>query len=96
MLNWKVRFKNKLWVLTFASQLFILAEVLLAGAHGAGLTDFQLTEEIKSWVLTLINVVFGTLALIGVVQDPTTEGLEDSHQAMQYDEPKENKFKRLP
>lgn len=88
MINWKVRFKNKLWVISFISQLFMLAEVLLIGAHAVGITDFQLTEEIKGWVLAVVNSIFGVIATLGTVQDPTTEGLEDSTRAMTYNEPK--------
>lgn len=88
MINWKVRFKNRLWVVAFMSQLFILAEVLLVGAHAAGLTNFQLTEEIKGWVLAVVNAIFGVLSMLGVVQDPTTGGMEDSDQAKRYSEPK--------
>lgn len=87
MINWKVRFLNKFWVVTFVSQLFILAEVLLVGAHAAGLTDFALTEAMKDWVFLLINAIFGVLATLGVVQDPTTEGMEDSARAKRYQEP---------
>jgi phi LC3 family holin len=88
MINWKVRFKNRLWVVAFMSQLFILAEVLLVGAHAAGITDFKLTEEIKGWVLAVINAVFAVLSTLGIVQDPTTNGIEDSVQAKGYSEPK--------
>ncbi|MFJ5716517.1 phage holin [Neobacillus sp. NPDC093127] len=87
MINWRVRFKNRLWVVAFMSQLFILAEVLLVGAHAAGITDFALTEAIKAWVLLLINAVFGVLSMLGVVQDPTTQGMEDSIRAKNYREP---------
>jgi phi LC3 family holin len=88
MINWKVRFKNKLWVTAFISQLFILAEILLVGAHAIGLTDFQLTEEIKGWVLAVVNAVFGVLATLGTVQDPTTESLSDSKEARFYKKPR--------
>ncbi|MGE7880169.1 phage holin [Peribacillus muralis] len=88
MINWKVRFKNKLWVTSVISQLFILAEILLIGAHAAGLTDFHLTEEIKGWVFAVVNAIFGVLSALGTVQDPTTIGLEDSSRAMNYNEPK--------
>jgi phi LC3 family holin len=88
MINWKVRFNNRLWVVAFVSQLFILAEVLLMGAHEAGITDFLLTEDIKGWVLALVNAVFMVLSTLGVVQDPTTVGLEDSYRAKGYIEPK--------
>jgi phi LC3 family holin len=88
MINWKVRFKNRLWVVALMSQLFILVEVLLVGAHAAGITDFQLTEEIKGWVLAVVNAVFMVLSTLGLVQDPTTSGMEDSLQAKRYSEPK--------
>ncbi|MCM3665500.1 phage holin [Mesobacillus subterraneus] len=87
MVNWKVRFSNKFWVVAFVSQLFILAEILLIGAHAAGLTDFQITESMKEWLFLLINAIFGVLATLGVVQDPTTEGMEDSSRAKRYSEP---------
>lgn len=87
MVNWKVRFSNKFWVVTFVSQLFILAEIILIGAHGVGLTDWQLTEEVKGWALAMVNAIFGVLATLGIVQDPTTEGLEDSERAKRYQEP---------
>jgi phi LC3 family holin len=93
VINWKVRFKNRLWVVAFMSQLFILAEVLLVGAHAAGITDFQLTEDIKGWVLALVNAVFMVLSTLGVIQDPTTAGMEDSARAMQYSEPKQREGK---
>lgn len=85
--NWKVRFKNKLWVSAFISQLFILAEILLVGAHAAGITDFKLTAAMQDWVFLLVNAIFGVLATLGVVQDPTTEGVEDSIRAQNYHEP---------
>ncbi|WP_409294078.1 phage holin [Peribacillus sp. SCS-26] len=88
MINWTVRFKNKLWVMAFVSQLFILAEILLVGAHAVGLTDFQLTEEIKGWVLAVINALFGVFSTIGNIQDPTTAGLRDSARAQNYTEPR--------
>lgn len=88
MINWKVRFKNKLWVVSFVSQLFILAEVLMVGAHAAGLTDFAITEAMKEWVFLLVNAIFGVLATLGLVQDPTTQAFEDSYQAKKYQSPK--------
>lgn len=89
-INWKVRFRNRLWVVGFISQLFILAEILLVGAHAAGITDWQLTEEFKGWVLAVVNAIFGLLATLTHVQDPTTEGMEDSRQAMRYEKPRDD------
>ncbi|WP_224771195.1 phage holin [Metabacillus idriensis] len=86
-INWKVRFKNKLWVTAFISQLFIFAEIILVGAHAAGLTDFKLTAEMQDWAFLLVNAIFGVLATLGVVQDPTTEGVDDSIRAQKYNYP---------
>jgi phi LC3 family holin len=87
-INWKVRLKNRLWVVAALSQLFILIEMALVGAHAVGLTDFKLTEEVKSGILVIVNAIFGLLATLGVVQDPTTQGIEDSTKAQSYSNPK--------
>ena len=86
--NWKVRFKNPLWVSAFVSQMFIVVQIILVGLNGIGVTDFQLSQEVEGWILTLVNALFVVLASLGVVQDPTTQGAKDSRQAMRYDEPK--------
>ncbi|TQR17778.1 phage holin [Psychrobacillus soli] len=87
-INWKVRFKNKIWVTGFIAQIFLLAELLLIGAHAASLTDFHITEEMKDWIFAFINIVFGLLATMGIIQEPTTNKLPDSKRAMNYIEPK--------
>ena len=44
-----------------------------------------------SWAVGLIVALFcGVLVILGVVVDPTVEGMSDSARAMQYDEPPEN------
>lgn len=88
MINWKVRFKNWSWVAGFVSQIMIVIQMVLVGLNTIGITDFQLTDEIQAWVLTLCNAIFVLLSMLGLVQDPTTEGLEDSEQAKLYNEPK--------
>lgn len=88
MINWKVRFKNWSWVAGFVSQIMIVIQIVLVGLNTIGITDFQLTEEIQTWVLTLCNAIFVLLSMLGLVQDPTTAGLEDSEQAKLYNEPK--------
>ena len=87
-INWKVRFKNKIWITGFVAQLLILTELLLIGAHAAGLTDFHVTEEMKDWIFAFVNVVFGLLATLGIIQDPTTSNFADSNSAMKYIKPK--------
>ena len=90
MINWKVRFKNRLWVSGFISQIFIVIQIVLVGLHSMGVTDFQLSEDIQAWILTLVNAVFVVLSTIGLVQDPSVEGIEDSYRTMAKDEPSPN------
>ena len=39
-------------------------------------------------LLGVVNALFAVLAILGVVNDPTTQGISDSGQAMTYDSPK--------
>jgi phi LC3 family holin len=88
MINWKVRFKNKSWVMAFVAQLMIVAQMLLGGLNALGITDFQLTDAIQESILTFINTVFVLLSMMGIIQDPTTKGMGDSERAKTYNEPK--------
>ncbi|MGG5254331.1 phage holin [Neobacillus sp. SM06] len=88
MVNWKVRFKNWSWVVAFISQIMLVAQIILTGLNTLGITDFQITQAIKDYVLTFANAVFVLLSMLGLVQDPTTKGYADSDHAMKYEEPK--------
>ena len=88
MVNWKVRFKNWSWVVAFISQLMLIAQIILSGLNTLGITDFQITQAVKDYVLTFANAVFVLLSMLGLVQDPTTKGYADSDHAMKYEEPK--------
>ena len=44
-------------------------------------------ENVESRLLDLVNAVFAVLAILGIVADPTTEGLQDSERAMTYEKP---------
>ena len=83
-INWKVRFKNKVWLGSFLSLIVGFAYSMLA------LFDVfpQVTENV---VMQLMNQVLTFLGLIGIIVDPTTAGLEDSARAMGYEEPWEDK-----
>ena len=79
-LNWKVRFKNKVWLGSFLS--------LIVGFVYSMLALFDVFPEItQSLVLQLMNQVLTFLGLIGVIVDPTTAGIGDSDRAMGYNEP---------
>ena len=79
-LNWKVRFRNKVWLGSFLS--------LIVGFVYSMLALFDVFPEItQSLVLQLLNQVLTFLGLIGVIVDPTTAGIGDSDRAMTYVEP---------
>ena len=87
MINWKVRFRNRNWVVAFVSQILIVAQVVLACLNSLGIVDFQITDAIQNSILTFVNAVFVLLSMLGIVQDPTTKGYGDSERALTYKDP---------
>ena len=79
-INWKVRFKNKVWLFSFLSLIisFVFSMLQLFDVYPV-ITENQIAG--------ILNQVLTFLGLIGVLQDPTTEGLNDSIRALSYDEP---------
>ena len=86
MINWKVRIKNKYFWLSLIPALLMLVQVVL-NLFNISYDFGVLTEELK----LIINAVFVVLAIIGVVNDPTTSGITDSERAMSYDKPNDIK-----
>ena len=83
MINWKVRIKNKLFWAALIPAVLLLAQVV------AAVFGFTLDlGELGNQLLTVVNAVFGVMAVLGVVTDPTTAGVSDSAQALTYDAPK--------
>lgn len=74
MINWKLRFKNKATLLAIASTVILLAQQL----------GFKLPDNIADVVNTFLTL----LVLLGVINDPTTQGISDSPNALTYSEPK--------
>lgn len=84
MINWKVRFKNKRFVIAFIAALLLLIKQV------AMLLGYNLnTEMFNTNINNIVDAVFLLLGLLGIVNDPTTKGFSDSEQAMTYDKPKE-------
>ena len=73
-INWKLRFKNKATLAAIVATAILLAQQL----------GFKLPAHINDVANTRLTL----LVLIGVVSDPTTSGLSDSTQALNYDQPK--------
>nr|DAT16310.1 MAG TPA: holin [Bacteriophage sp.] len=84
MINWKVRFKNKRFVIAFIAGLLLLVKQVSV------LLGYNLNTELFSTnINNVVDAVFLLLGLLGIVNDPTTQGFSDSEQAMTYEKPKE-------
>lgn len=82
-INWKVRIKNKMFWLALIPALLLLAQVV------AAVFGYELhIETIGDKLTAVINALFAVLAILGVVTDPTTAGVSDSKQAMEYEKPR--------
>ena len=80
-INWKVRIKNPIfWTTVIPAAVSFLYCVM--GAFGI---VPALTENM---VLNLASAVITALTVVGVLVDPTTAGLSDSHMAMTYKAPR--------
>ena len=76
MINWKLRFKNKVTLSALIGAIFLMLQQF----------GLDIPKNIQDGVNTFVYV----LVLMGVVNDPTTTGLTDSKQALEYENPKED------
>lgn len=82
MINWTVRLKNKaFWVAVIPAILMLIQAV--AAVFGFALD----LGEIGNKLLAVVEAVFLVLGIVGIVNDPTTAGFNDSVRAMGYNEP---------
>lgn len=83
MINWTVRIKNKAFWLGLIPALLLLIQAV-AAVFGYVID----MGDIGNKLIAVVNAVFGVLAILGIVADPTTAGVGDSSQAMTYTAPK--------
>ncbi len=83
MINFTARIKNKTFWLTLIPAVLLLVQVC-AAPFGYQWDFGVLNEQLAA----IINALFSVLAILGVVNDPTTAGFSDSKQAMTYEKPK--------
>lgn len=82
-INWRVRVRNKSFWLAIIPATLLLIQAI--GAPFGFRWDFGvLGDQLKA----VVEAAFCVLTLLGVVNDPTTEGLDDSTLAMTYEVPK--------
>lgn len=82
-INWLVRIKNKNFWLTLIPAVLLLAQVVLA-VFGVEID----LGDIGNKLIAVVNAAFVVLAILGIVTDPTTDGMSDSVQALTYQRPK--------
>ena len=81
-INWKVRIKNKDFWITIIPMALLLVQAVLA-IFGVEIDIGELGNKF----LYIVNIAFGILATLGIVNDPTTKTFADSARAMTYEEP---------
>ena len=83
MINWRVRLKNKtFWLTAVPAALLLISQILKL--FGVEWDYTGLSEQLTA----IVGTIFAILALLGVVNDPTTQGVGDSQQALTYETPK--------
>lgn len=82
-INWKVRVKNKAFWLALIPAVLLLIQVI-ASVFGYTLDLGDLGNKL----LSVVEALFMVLSILGIVVDPTTDGVGDSKQALTYTEPK--------
>lgn len=85
MINWKVRAYNKNFWLALIPAALLLVQAVLA-CFGVTWDYTQVSQEL----IGVVNALFAVLAIVGVVNDPTTATLSDSAQASSYDRPRDD------
>lgn len=86
-INWTVRIKNKAFWVALIPAVLLLIQVV------AAVFGIQIDlGDMGNKLLDVVNAVFMVLAILGVVTDPTTAGITDSTQALEYTEPKKDEI----
>ena len=88
MINWKLRFKNKTTLVAIV--LGIISFVYYALDLFGVIPPFAEDQIVK-----LATMAIDILVLLGVVVDPTTEGITDSTRALSYTVPSDDKPAKL-
>lgn len=74
-INWKVRIKSKVFWLTLIPALLMLAQTI-AVPFGYQFDFANLGKQLTE----IVNAAFAVLTILGIVMDPTTNGLSDQQR----------------
>ena len=80
-MNFILRLKNKTCLVAFISSIIAFVYQILG--------IFEVVPVISESEITQIcGIVINLLVTLGIIVDPTTQGIADSKQALEYTEPK--------
>lgn len=79
-INFKVRFKNKTFIIG------VISAVILLTQQVASLLGYELDQAVSQQLMDIANTVLGIMVALGVIVDPTTQGVKDSERAIRYEE----------
>lgn len=77
MINFKLRLQNKATLVALISAVFLMLQQF----------GLRIPSNIQEGVNTLVVI----LVILGIVADPTTKGVADSEQALNYHQPRNDK-----
>lgn len=75
MINWKKRLTNKYFWIALIPALLLFVQAAL---HVFGV-ELDFTQVDKD-LIGVVNSLFAVLAIVGIVNDPTTQGLSDGEK----------------
>lgn len=76
-INWKARFKNKAFVITFITMITaVIYSILALFGVVPSIAEDSVTE--------IVTLIVEFLAMLGILVDPTTDGVNDSDRALTY------------
>lgn len=82
-INWKVRLKNPVvWLTLIPTFVAFVYAVLMALGIVPSISESVVTDA--------LTAIVTALAALGILNDPTTAGVNDSERAMEYEKPKED------
>lgn len=85
MINWKVRFKNKAFWLALIPAIFVFVSAVMQ-IFGF---DFDFTQ-LSTQIVGAVEALFMVFAILGIVVDPTVEGVSDSYFSLTKEFPTPN------
>lgn len=78
-INWKVRFKNKTFLVTFITVIVSVVYQVLAALE---IVPKISQDTVMNCLLGIVTILTG----LGIITDPTTKGISDSERALGYEE----------